>query len=262
MNDTMTRLTPAPAALAVLDPTPAPVDEAVLRAEATQRRIAHRLILPLLDSLGYRCGGAAVLCAGCRGGADVDFLRAAGYDAWGVEAVPPPGRWEARLARERLIAADLLSLPWPDDTFDLIVALRVLERIGPAGRPALLRSLLRVTRPGGHILLGGPNRRFPLDLFDEGRAGGVRCHAPWDRSLLSYGDQARLARATGLVASVRPLAVRGLLAGDEARRAPLGALVAWLSGELPPAVYGSWLCCFTLALVRRAALGRIADGVA
>jgi hypothetical protein len=133
-----------------------------------------------------------------------------------------------------------------------------LERADPDQRLAVLRSLLRVTRPGGHVLLGGPNRRFPLDLSDGRRPDRARLHAPWNRSLLSYGDQARMARATGLAASVRPLAVRGLVDWDDphpARSSLVQAALAWLLGDLPPSIYGSWLCFFTLALVRRDATG-------
>jgi SAM-dependent methyltransferase len=250
-----------------LAPVPPAVDDAddILRAEAAQRRVAHRLVLPLLDRLGYRRGQAALLSAGCGGGADVDLYVVAGYDAWGVESSPAPGRWEARLARERLINADILNLPWPGGAFDLVVALRVLERVSPAQRLPVLRSLLRVTRPGGYVLLGGPNRRFPLTLFDARGARHLCLHSPWDRSLLSYGDQVRLAQATGVVDRVRPVPVYGLLPWNDpppARPSLAQAIVAWLLGELPTAIYGSWLCFFTIALVHRAAadVGACAGG--
>lgn len=52
--------------------------------------------------------------------------------------------------------AELLSLPLPDDAVDVTVSFQVIEHLHDI--PGYLRSLARVTRPGGEIWIATPNR--------------------------------------------------------------------------------------------------------
>ncbi|HEY3493077.1 MAG TPA: methyltransferase domain-containing protein [Polyangiaceae bacterium] len=64
-----------------------------------------------------------------------------------------------QLHRDALAAADRVEagapLPYPDDRFDLVVAMDVIEHL-PDPLP-WLRELVRVTRRGGHLFLTTPN---------------------------------------------------------------------------------------------------------
>jgi ubiquinone/menaquinone biosynthesis C-methylase UbiE len=69
----------------------------------------------------------------------------------------------ARRHRVRLLQANLLRLPFADDTFDFVVTSGALEYV-PLGEG--LAELARVTRPGGH-LLHLPVRPAPASRFLE-----------------------------------------------------------------------------------------------
>jgi len=101
--------------------------------------------------------GAAVLDVGCGPGTDV-------FDM--VELVGPTGRLVGLDASEIMLAearrrarafdvpitfevGDVQALPFPDDTFDVCRAERVLEHLPDPERA--LTEMVRVTRPGGRI---------------------------------------------------------------------------------------------------------------
>jgi SAM-dependent methyltransferase len=150
----------------------------------------------------------------------------------------------------------------------VVISLNTLEHIGVVGdtttvtpdymerRKAALRSLLRVTRPGGYLLLSGLSRTIPFDFGHVQQSRFVRVHSPWERFLLSYGDVRRLCLDTGDILWTRPLPLRGFFSWTTLRRYPLVRpllpAVDWLFGSLPPAVYGSWASPFWIALARRA----------
>ncbi len=229
--------------------------------------LARRFILPLLDRLHYAPGHSALLSAGCGLGADVDFLNETGYPTWGVDCGNRVQRWSMRRYRERLARADVLNLPFPDAAFDFVLALNLLEHIGVVGdtttvtedyeaqRLQALHSLLRVTKPGGYVLLSGLNRTIPIDIGHVQNVRFARFHSPWERFLLSYGDVKRLCWATGQVDWTEPLPLRGFFSWTTLRRyhilRPVLPLVDWLFGCFPNAVYGSWLSFFWIVLVRR-----------
>ena len=57
------------------------------------------------------------------------------------------------------------SLPFVDESFDLIVCLWVLEHLNNPG--ATLREVRRVLRPGGHFVFLTPNMRNPLMVMNR-----------------------------------------------------------------------------------------------
>lgn len=116
--------------------------------------------LGLLGQAGIR-PGAHVLDAGCGGG---DFLP------WLADLVGPEGRVSAvdlaeenaALATERLARwapacpvevrrADLLRLPYPDDSFDAVWCANTAQYLSDAELALALREMRRVVRPGGTV---------------------------------------------------------------------------------------------------------------
>ena len=58
-------------------------------------------------------------------------------------------------------------------------------------RQLFIDLALRVTKPGGCILIACPNRLFPVDFYHGGKSyAGIhmRFHSPQERFLPSYGD--------------------------------------------------------------------------
>ncbi len=240
--------------------------EAAPKEERYQVGVARHFVLPLLARLGLP-PGSSVLAAACGLAADVEVLNDHGYPTWGIDLGSRTVRWARRRHRERLARADLFQLPFPDGSFDLVTALNVLEHIGTVGdttdvtpdyeqqRLEAVRSLLRVVKPGGYLVLSGVNRRFPVDPFHRQRHRFLRLHSPFEPFSLSFGDQARLCLATGYADWVRPLPLRGFFSFTNLRQhrplRPLLRLMHWSFGAFPAEVYGSWLSFFSIVLVHR-----------
>lgn len=237
------------------------------KEEEYQVGLARNYVVPLLRKLGYQSGQATLLSAACGLAADIDFLNDAGYATWGIDCGNRVQRWSARRYREQLGRADLFALPFPDRSFDMVMCFNVIEHIGTVGdtttvtpdyqqqRREAIRSLLRVTKPGGYVLLSGVNRWFPLDFFHLQESRLVRFHSPWEPFSLSWRDYECLARDTGLAAWTRPLPLRGFFSWTNLRHRPLIRpllpLADWMLGSLPAQVYGSFVSFFTVVLIQR-----------
>ena len=100
-----------------------------------------------------------VLDLGCgRGGVVELFWREVGLAA-GIDS-DPVSLAEHRASGMPLVQARGESLPFVDESFDLVVCLWVLEHLrAPA---EVLREVRRVLRPGGHFIFLTPNLKHPL----------------------------------------------------------------------------------------------------
>jgi SAM-dependent methyltransferase len=105
-----------------------------------------------------------ILEAGCGLGQYVILLRERGWPTvgadWSVAALASCGR----AARVPLVAMDLRTLAFPDDSFAAYLSLGVMEH-DPAGPDAFLAEARRVLRPGGVAVVSVPY------------VNGVRCLA-------------------------------------------------------------------------------------
>jgi 2-polyprenyl-3-methyl-5-hydroxy-6-metoxy-1,4-benzoquinol methylase len=69
----------------------------------------------------------------------------------------------------RLTNEETCALPWSAATFDLVLALGVVEHLPARTRRAQVDEYYRVLTPGGHIaILDTPNRWFPLETHSVG----------------------------------------------------------------------------------------------
>jgi SAM-dependent methyltransferase len=106
--------------------------------------------------------GPTVLDAGCGEGYGLAMLAAAGAGrVIGADLDPATVAHATRTyaavdPRIEVVAAELMSLPLADDEVDLTVSFQVIEHLYDI--PGYLRSLRRVTRPGGEVLIATPNR--------------------------------------------------------------------------------------------------------
>jgi SAM-dependent methyltransferase len=80
---------------------------------------------------------------------------------------------DLRLAKVRrllhLTDEETTRLPFADASFDLVLAIGVVEHLAPAGRSRHVNEWWRVVAPGGHlVVLDTPNRAFPLETHSVG----------------------------------------------------------------------------------------------
>lgn len=108
-----------------------------------------------------RCGTA--LDVGCGTGALAERLAQAGYTVVGID--PSAGMLEILRARNPAITAvegSGTALPFGDDSFDLVYCVAVMHHIAePAAVHQTLAEMVRVSTPGGRILIWDHNPRNP-----------------------------------------------------------------------------------------------------
>jgi 2-polyprenyl-3-methyl-5-hydroxy-6-metoxy-1,4-benzoquinol methylase len=108
--------------------------------------------------------GAQILDAGCGSGRMMDELSRYGH-AHGVDS----SAWAVAAARARGHAdvhqGTVERLPYESGTFDLVTCLDVIEHAPDDQR--VLAELLRVTAPGGHLLVTVPAYQFLWSAHDE-----------------------------------------------------------------------------------------------
>lgn len=211
-----------------------------------RRRVVRAQLERLVVPAGLRA-----LDAGCGSGHMLDELARFGV-AVGVDA--DAGSVERARARgHQAIVASLLELPFTDASFGLVTCLDVLEHLDDDR--AALRELLRVTAPGGALLVTVPAYQALWSLHDESNLHRRRYRAAtlmaatrdagWRAERHTYFNSILLPAA----ATTR-LATRAL-AGRRARREDFSDLQL-----TPPALDG----VFELPL--RLEAGLIAHGVA
>lgn len=108
-------------------------------------------------------GSGKILDVGCGTGVVAGRLAAAGYDVTGADPSPGMLAYLAEHAPEvRAVAGSATDLPFENDSFDLTYCVAVMHHIAePEAVHRSLREMVRVTRPGGQILIWDHNPRNP-----------------------------------------------------------------------------------------------------
>jgi ubiquinone/menaquinone biosynthesis C-methylase UbiE len=169
----------------------------------------------LLDRLRLQ-GDERVLDLGCGRGAVLLAVakrltkgRGVGVDIWsradqsGNSVAVTRRNAEAEAVSERVVTltANMMALPFPSDTFDVVVSNVAIHNIkGQRGRAKAIDEAIRVLRPGGRLLVadlantGAYSRR----LVELGMAGIGRRNLGWR---MWWGGPWR---ATYLVTATKP----------------------------------------------------------
>jgi len=114
----------------------------------------RRILLSVLRTALHRPHGLEILDAGCGTGINLDYLAEFGR-VTGVDVAEEAIEFCRRRGHDDVRRADLTRLDgWRDGEFDLVTALDVIEHIDDDR--AAVREIVRVTRPGGHLLVTVP----------------------------------------------------------------------------------------------------------
>jgi SAM-dependent methyltransferase len=114
---------------------------------------AREIIDGVLELVAGEARGTRALDVSCRNGEVMRELAARGFEVRGT-------RFERGLPPIEGLPVDegvdlIRGLPYPDESFDLVVITEVLEHL--ENHRAAIAELARVLRPGGHLVLTTPN---------------------------------------------------------------------------------------------------------
>jgi SAM-dependent methyltransferase len=130
----------------------------------------HAAVLLQVERLALPTG-ARVLDIGCGAGVTSVSLAQRGFSVDAVDVAPAMLDQTRRLAHDAGVAqnlrtseGDVRHLPFPDGTFQLVVALGVLPWISPLDGP--IREMTRVLRTGGYLIITVDNRWRLHELLD------------------------------------------------------------------------------------------------
>lgn len=124
-------------------------------------RIEHQLLLGAIPTVD----GQLVCDAGCGTGRFAQRLEQQGARVSGVDRDRAALDIAAHRIQGALIEADVHGLPFADDTFDVTFAVTVCEFT--ASPEATIAELARITRPGGHLVIGSLNRNSPWGWWNR-----------------------------------------------------------------------------------------------
>jgi ubiquinone/menaquinone biosynthesis C-methylase UbiE len=139
------------------DPAPA-----TLTAQnfVSRRRFAIQLIEDRLPK------GSKILDVGCGTGHLAAELARRGYDTWGTDLSAGMVEYaRTNYNQDRYQVGDIEKIPFPENFFDGIVCLGVVEYL--ANDDAALSEMHRVLRPGGFAVITTPSSVCPFFYLDR-----------------------------------------------------------------------------------------------
>lgn len=150
----------------------------------------HRRTLTVLKTLGVDLPTSArVLDFGCGSGETIRTMRGQGY--FNVEGYDVAGSSQLSEHRDNITLGTSmdLRLPYPDDSFDLVVSDQVFEHV--LDQVTAFSELYRITKPGGHGLHFIPARYMPMEGHIAIPFGGVMQHRWWYKlwALAGFSNQ-------------------------------------------------------------------------
>ncbi len=125
----------------------------------------HKIDVLLDQVLKEQRPGAHILDVGCGTGEYVRRANELGFTASGLE---PADAMRAVAVKKNpgasIVSGVATDLPYPDESFDLVICIEVLRYLDRSDIRQALRELRRVLRPGGTMFLTMVNR-YALDGF-------------------------------------------------------------------------------------------------
>jgi SAM-dependent methyltransferase len=140
---------------------PRDLEKAALRGEPSYvwRDGQRRRLEMIVQAAGERIRGR-ILEDGCGVGQYMDHLRPYGGQVSGLDFDYERVRDTHSLGLDAIHAAGE-HLPYPDDTFDLVISNEVIEHV--MDDRLAVREMIRVLKPGGRLVLFCPNIGYPFE---------------------------------------------------------------------------------------------------
>ena len=108
---------------------------------------------------------AKILDIGCNTGVLVGILQKNGYEAFGSDMSQEAIEYGSQRGVKKLYVATGEKQPFPDQTFDCVMALDVIEHIDDDG--AVIKEMKRLLKPDGKIIIKVTAFMFLWGLQDE-----------------------------------------------------------------------------------------------
>jgi SAM-dependent methyltransferase len=227
-----------------------------------------------------------ILEVGCGLGVGIALFNRDHYEAHGIDLPDLAAHW-ARASRDPryFIIGDGGRTPFPDGYFDAVITLGTIEHIGTltghntlaadyrARRNSFAAELLRITRPGGRLLVSCPNKTFPVDIHHQPTDGatkgrdrnrrqaifartGLNWHWPFGRyHLLSYREIKKLFCRENGARAIRPISARSYFAFKRTGSLPalkrFDSLIRGYIENLPGPLRRTFLNPFLIVEIRR-----------
>ncbi|MEI8047705.1 MAG: methyltransferase domain-containing protein [Bacteroidota bacterium] len=254
-------------------------DELYLEQQETYPlRVYSEFLLPIIKESGSK----KILDAGCGLGTEINEALKDGYYAYGIDLPNMLPYWSKKSNDpDSFIACSAVSMPFPDNSFDLIWSLGVVEHIGTSADTATLipeyqafrakyaNELLRVIKPGGKIIISCPNKSFPIDIHHGPTCGnhlvrfrwyifnktGLNFHKIWGKyHLLSYAETRRLFLHNKMTGKFKPLPLKGYFGFDKFKTGSfrfVGNLIRYYVEHLPKLLLGTFLNPYMLVIIEK-----------
>jgi SAM-dependent methyltransferase len=141
--------------------TPRNLEAAALRGEPSYvwRDGQKRRLALILEAAGERAN-RKVLVDGCGVGMYLHHLGEVTDDIIGLD-IEFPRLQEAKSRADQVVNAKGEWLPFPGQSFDLVLSHEVLEHVEDDG--AVINEIIRSLKPGGRLALFCPNRGYPFE---------------------------------------------------------------------------------------------------
>jgi len=129
--------------------------------------------------------GGKTLDIGCASGRDLAYMKGGGYDVEGLDAVPAFVEHCQKNLTDIPIYQDALPdlKTVEDNRFDNVLLSAVLMHIPEKDINDAVKNVVRITKPGGRILISIRNYREDEVINDEGRErdGRLFTHIPTEK---------------------------------------------------------------------------------
>jgi ubiquinone/menaquinone biosynthesis C-methylase UbiE len=159
--------------------------------------LVKRVEWELIDDLLRPGPGEFILDAGCGTGVFTLDMISCGARVIGLDlslSMIRRARQKCRTSQLRIISADILRLPFPENSFDKTVSITALEFI-PDGQKAI-KELFRVTQKGGILVVATLNSLSPW--AERRREQGHKGHSLFSKAFFrSPGELAALTPVKG-----------------------------------------------------------------